>query len=103
MYLNQDNWDSILFDSAKSSLIFEIINSEKTVQGMIGQSLLSNYFNIPHDYNRQLVKNVASVTLDDVHRIAPQYIKKLLDPKACTTSIVCHPSKVEEIAKAFSG
>ncbi|XP_043476736.1 uncharacterized protein C05D11.1-like [Leptopilina heterotoma] len=103
MYLNQDNWDSILFDSAKSSLIFEIINSEKTVQGMIGQSLLSNYFNIPHDYNRQLVKNVSSVTLDDVHRIAPQYIKKLLDPKACTTSIVCHPSKVEEIAKAFSG
>lgn len=69
---------------------------------MVKQSLMSNYLNIPHDYNRQLVKNIASVTFDDIHRVAPQYIKQLLDPKSCTTSIVCNPCKVEEIAKAFN-
>ena len=68
---------------------------------MVTQSLLAYYRYTPHDFNRQLVKKISSVTLEDIHRVAPQYIKKLLDPKACLTSVVCHPGKTSEIADAF--
>ena len=48
-----------------------------------------------------MVKNISTVTLEDMQRIAPQYIKQLLEPQVCKTSIVCHPSKVYEVAEAF--
>ena len=83
------------------SLIFEIINREKSVRDMVTQSLLSYYKNVPHDYNRQMVKNISAVTLEEIHRVVPQYIKKLLDPKVCNTAVVCHPDKALEVAEAF--
>ncbi|XP_033227850.1 uncharacterized protein C05D11.1-like [Belonocnema kinseyi] len=102
LHLSENKWDSTLFDSAKSSLIFEIINREKTVGDMVTQSLLAYYRNVPHDYNRQMVKNISAVTLEDIHRVAPKYIKQLLDPKSCITSVVCHPGKASEVADAFT-
>ena len=69
---------------------------------MISQSLLAYYRNVPHDYNRQVIKNISAVTLEDLHRVAAQYAEKLLDSKVCRTTIVCHPSKVSEVSEAFN-
>lgn len=97
----ENKWEKLLFESAKSSLIFEIIEKEKSVRDVVSQSLLSYFKNVPHSYNQQMVRRISAVTIEDTGRIATQYLKSLFDPKECKTTIVCHPSKVPEIADAF--
>lgn len=68
---------------------------------MVAQSLLFYLKNVPHNYNYQMVQRISAVTIEDINRIAPQYIKPLFDPNVCKTTIVSHPSNVTEIADAF--
>lgn len=49
-----------------------------------------------------MVQHVSEVTIEDMDRIASQYLKPLFDPKECRTTVVCHPSKVPEIVDAFT-
>lgn len=101
-HLPGDKWEQALFESAKSSLIFEIIEREKSVGDMVSQSLLSYFKNVSHDYNRRMVQYISAVTVQDMSRVGPKYVKQLFDPKNCKTTIVCHPSKANEIAEGFS-
>ncbi|PNF33802.1 Uncharacterized protein C05D11.1 [Cryptotermes secundus] len=94
-------WDQNLFESAKSSLIFEIIEREKSVGDIVTQSLLSYFKRVDHDYNRQLVQLISQVTADDLNQVGPKYVAPLFNPETSRTSIVCHPSKIEEIAAGF--
>ncbi|GLH01355.1 Presequence protease, mitochondrial [Gryllus bimaculatus] len=94
-------WDQTLFESAKSSLIFEIIEHEKSIGDVVNQSLLSYFKGVDHNYNRNLVNLIAQVSTDDLNRIGPKYVAPLFDPQKCKTSVVCHPSKAEEIASGF--
>ncbi|XP_012281093.1 uncharacterized protein C05D11.1-like [Orussus abietinus] len=100
-HISKNKWERLLFESAKSSLIFEIIYREKTIGDLVTQSLLSYFKNVPHDYNRQLVQRISGVTIDDIARVTKKYLQDLLDPKLCKTTIVCHPSKAPEVAKGF--
>ena len=45
-------WDDTLFESAKSSLIFEIVHREKCIGDVVGESLLSYFKDVGRDYNR---------------------------------------------------
>lgn len=54
--LNGECLDQTLFESARSSLIFEIIEREKSVGELPGQGILCTMKEVCHDYNRQLVK-----------------------------------------------
>ncbi|XP_069695441.1 uncharacterized protein C05D11.1-like [Periplaneta americana] len=94
-------WDQTLFESAKSSLIFEIIEREKSIGDVVTQSLLSYFKGVDHDYNRRLVQLISKVTTDDLNRVGAKYIAPLFDPQKSKTTIVCHPSKAEEIAAGF--
>lgn len=53
--LNEKCLDQTLFESARSSLIFEIIEREKSVGDLPGQGILCTMKEVCHDYNRQLV------------------------------------------------
>lgn len=99
--LSGDKWDKLLYESAKSSIIFEIIEQEKTIGDIVTYSLQSYFKNVPHDYHRQMVRRVSAVTTEDMTRVATLYLKPLFDPKKCKTTVVCHPSKVAEIGEAF--
>lgn len=101
VHISENKWEKLLFESAKSSLIFEIIEKEQSVGDLVLQSLLSYFKNVPHNYTQQMVQRVSAVTIEDMGRIASQYLKPLFDPKECKTIIVCHPSKVSEIGEAF--
>ncbi|XP_071875981.1 uncharacterized protein C05D11.1 [Bombus fervidus] len=101
IHIFENKWERLLFESAKSCLIFEIIGKEQSVGDVVQQSLLSYFKNVPHDYTQQMVQRVSEVTIEDMSRIASQYLKPLFDPKQCKTTIVCHPSKVPEIVDAF--
>ncbi|KAL2723884.1 uncharacterized protein V1478_008397 [Vespula squamosa] len=97
----KDKWEKLLFESAKSSLIFEIINKEKTIDDVVKQSLLFYFKKVPHDYNNQMVRRISSVTIEDLNRVAIRYVKPLFYPSETKTTIVCHPSKTSEVAAAF--
>lgn len=45
-------WDQNLFESAKSSLIFEIVHREKCIGDVVAQSLLSYFKGVGHNYNQ---------------------------------------------------
>lgn len=90
-----------MYESAKSSLIFKIIEDEKSVGDLVSQSLASYFKNVSHDYNKQMVQRVYAVTIDDMSRVAAKYLKDLFDPKKSHTTLVCHPMKAPEVAQAF--
>jgi len=100
-HLSGDKWDKLLYESAKSSLIFNIIEQEYTVYNVLMQSLRCYLKNVPQDYNRQMVRRISAVTMEDMTRVASLYLKPLFDPKKCKTTIVCHPSKITEIGETF--
>jgi hypothetical protein len=50
---------------------------------------------------RQLVQLISQVTIDDLNQVGPKYVAPLFNPETSKTSIVCHPSKIEEIAAGF--
>lgn len=92
-----------MYDSAKSSLIFEIVEREKSVGDTVSQSLLSYFKNVSNDYNRLMVQKIYAVSIKELTRVATKYIKPIFDPNECKITIVCHPSKVPEIAESFNG
>ncbi|XP_074663020.1 uncharacterized protein C05D11.1-like isoform X2 [Tubulanus polymorphus] len=92
---------SVEFESAISSLIFEVIEEEKTVADATHESLLSYFRGVPQNYNRMLVKKIADVTIEEMQRVGPKYFLPLFDPTMSKIVICCHPSKVEEIKTAM--
>jgi hypothetical protein len=44
---------------------------------------------------------ISEVRTEDLNQVGSEYIAPLFDPQMSKTSIVCHPSKTEEIAAGF--
>lgn len=98
----EDDFEDNLFESAKSSLIFEFIKREKSAAGKSIQSLVAYLKNLDVDFNKELIKRVARVTKDDLRRVGPLYLKPLFEDPEKRSAVCCHPSKVEEITTGFS-
>lgn len=94
-------WDQTLLESAKSSLIFEIIENEKSIGHVVEQSLVSYFKKVDYSYNRWLVSYIGKVTEADLNRVGEKYVSQLFEPAKTRTTIVCHPAKAEEIAAGF--
>ncbi|PVD22506.1 hypothetical protein C0Q70_18320 [Pomacea canaliculata] len=101
-YLSGENeFSEAELESARSSLIFEIIEEEKTVWDATHQSLLSYLRNVEHNHNKEMVKKVSSVKLQDLKDVGEKYLASLFDP-SLTRCVVCvNPSKVQEVASDF--
>lgn len=93
-------WDETLLESARSSLIFEIIEREKSVGDLVVQSLLSSFKKVPISYNRTMVERIPQVTESDLARVGKKYVAPLFT-KTARTAIICHPDRVAEIATGF--
>ncbi|XP_057672406.1 uncharacterized protein C05D11.1-like isoform X1 [Diorhabda carinulata] len=94
-------WDEALLESAKSSLMFEIINLEKTLSDVTDVSFRANFDEVDYDFNQKFLKAIKDVTCDDLNRVGEQYMASLFDPKQARTAIVTDPAKLEEIAEGF--
>ncbi|XP_045129577.1 uncharacterized protein C05D11.1-like [Portunus trituberculatus] len=90
------SWETTLLESARSSLIFEVIEREAVVSDVAQQSLLSYFRKVPQTYTRELIDRISKVTLEDVKRVALKYFTPLVRPDSTKTVIVCHPSNVQE-------
>ncbi|XP_050697306.1 uncharacterized protein C05D11.1-like isoform X1 [Eriocheir sinensis] len=89
-------WENTLLESARSSLMFEVIEREAVVTDVAQQSLLSYFRKVPQTYTRELIDRIAKVTLEDVKRVALKYFTPLVHPKTSKTVVVCHPSNIKE-------
>lgn len=98
----KEAWDNTLLESAKSSLIFELIEKEKSVGEVVQQSLVSSFKGTDKNYNREFLASVDRVTVEDLVRVGNLYMAKLFEPSLSRTSLVCNPSKMEEIKKGFT-
>ncbi|XP_049294284.1 uncharacterized protein C05D11.1-like [Anopheles funestus] len=94
-------WDATLLESARSSLIFEIIARENSIEKVVNTSMLASFKGVPVGYNQSLVCQVGKVTKDDLQRVGNRYVRNLFSTTDTCTAIVCHPDKASDIASAF--
>ncbi|KAK3910629.1 hypothetical protein KUF71_020443 [Frankliniella fusca] len=95
------SFEETLLESARSSLIFEIIHQERSVGQLVGQSILWYFKGVDQYYNSKLVKQIASVTAEDMARVAPKYVPPLFKSESSRLSVVVHTSKAAEVASEF--
>lgn len=97
----QEDFEDNLFESAKSSLIFQFIKREKCAAGKSMQSLLAYLRDLDIDFNRDLIKRIANVTKDELRLAGPKYLKPLFKDQSKRMIACCNPSKVDEIVEGF--
>lgn len=95
-------WQESLLESARSSLVFELVEKEKAVGDVVKQSVSSYLKGVAIDYNKQLIQRVSRVTLSSVTRAFNDHVTALLDARLCQCAVVCHPSKVDEIVAGIT-
>jgi Zn-dependent M16 (insulinase) family peptidase len=98
---SNEDIDESLFESAKPSLIFELIEKEKTVGDVVYQSLVAFFKQTDRQFQHQFLKKITAVSQAEMKKSALKYIKILFDESACRTAVVCSTAKVTEIQKEF--
>jgi hypothetical protein len=78
------------------------VEKEKAVGDVIMQSVCSYLKNVPIDYNKQLIQSVAKVSMSEMIRAYGQHVMLLLDTARCRCSVICHPSKLDEIVTGIA-
>ncbi|XP_044726839.1 uncharacterized protein C05D11.1-like [Chrysoperla carnea] len=96
-HVNLNEWDENLMASAKSSLVFEIIQREQNIGDVVAQSMLSYFKGVGPEYNKNLIKLIHDVTVDDLKRVGKKYIEPLFNPEQSKTAIVCNPGMIEKV------
>ena len=99
---NEIEWDPVLLDSAKGSLIYSWAEIEETPKGLSSASLLS-YLRQTDDsfYARRFVRRLSRVTVNDVKVVAQKYLPIFFNPNETHTAIVCGPGEVQSIKRLF--
>ena len=97
----QEEWEQSLLESARASLMYELIQFEKSIPGVSSQSLLNHLNGLEMNYLKNLVDKVSKVTLEEVKRVVPVYLLPLFDVNNTRRSVVCHSSKVIEVLNSF--
>lgn len=99
--LKSKKWDNTLLESAKSSLIFEIIEEEKNIGNVVSLSLSSYFQGVDYKFNRRLLGLIENVTVDDLNRVGEKYMSSLFDAAKAKGAIATDSAKAEEIAEDF--
>ncbi|XP_053606710.1 uncharacterized protein C05D11.1-like [Plodia interpunctella] len=100
-FLKDGEFDEDLFQSAKSTAIFDVLDSEKCPADVVSQSLLNYVRRCPQTYSRDLICALSQATMEDARAAAQRWLPPLSQPARGTLAVVCHPSKVTEIQQAF--
>lgn len=104
MYLSSEaTWDKTLLESAKSSLIFELVEREKSIDNVVLQNFITVCFrriNRITDLNQVYIRQIKDVTIEDMISVGKKYVSNLFTSDARTT-IVCHSDKANEVQEEF--
>jgi len=94
-------WSDQLLTSAKSSLIFEYVETEKTPLGLSSNSLHAYYRNLPGNYTRELIEKISKVEMSQLQAMTEKYMKPLfLENYVC--SVVCPSDKVSATTEGLN-
>jgi Zn-dependent M16 (insulinase) family peptidase len=92
-----NRFDEVQLESAKSCVIYEIVEKEDTPSSAAFQALYSHFCRVPHNHNRVLLERIRAVSFKDLEHVGEMYFRNLFDPLKISCSICCSPSKVDEI------
>lgn len=96
-------WDPSLLESAKSSLIFELVELERSVDTVMLENFRTVCFQRGMritDINQANIRRIQSTSIGDMVAVGKKYVCKLFTPEARTT-IVCHSDNAENIRNDF--
>lgn len=99
-HLQSNSWDESLLESAKSSLIFKVIEKERNLGLLVSGASSLSYMMVPPNYNQMLVKEISKVTKAQLQNVGKKYVSRLFSETA-KTAIVCNPDKVKEVTEGF--
>ncbi|XP_022820745.1 uncharacterized protein C05D11.1-like [Spodoptera litura] len=100
-YLKDAKFDDDLFASAKSTVLFEVVENEKCPADVVKRSLMYYLYREAPSYNNDLVKAISAVTPEAAHAAAAKWLPSLFDTEQGKLAIVCHPTKVNDMNTAF--
>merc|ERR1719209_1323233 len=101
-YITRDEeWDETLADSAKGSIIYSWTEKEETVEDLVGQALKAYMRKTDSKYNRQFVRSLGRVQLEDLKAAAKRLLPAFLSAETSMTVVVCNPSNLEDIVADF--
>ena len=79
-HTGKTKFEQVPLEAAISGLVYELVEEESRVVKAARKSFLNFLRNAPANYNRQLLANVQTVTIDDLQRVLAKYIVPLFDP-----------------------
>ena len=91
-----------LIDSSKGEAIYQRVGREKSVEGLASVSIgsiLAGYRDSMA--NRNYIRELEAVTVDDVKRVAKQYLSGFENPEDSIMAAACGPPQVEGVVKEF--
>ncbi|KAJ8726234.1 hypothetical protein PYW07_000932 [Mythimna separata] len=100
-YLADAKFDEDLFASAKSTVLFEVVENEKCPADVVKRSLMNYLYRVAPTYNNDLVTAISAVTPEDAHAAAAKWLPSLFDTQQGKLAIVTHPTKVKDMNAAF--
>ncbi|XP_047041443.1 uncharacterized protein C05D11.1-like [Helicoverpa zea] len=100
-YLNDANFDEDLFESAKSTVLFEVVENEKCPADVVKRSLLNYLYRVGATYNNELVRAISAVTPEAATAAATRWLPALFDVSQGKLAIVCNPTKAKDMYTAF--
>jgi len=101
-YITRDEeWDETLAESAKGSIIYSWTEKEETVEDLVGQALKAYMRKTDSKYNRQFVRALGRVQLEDLKAAAKRLLPAFLSADTSMTVVVCNPSTMEDIVADF--
>lgn len=97
----EEAWDETLADSAKGSIIYSWTEKEETVEDLVGQSLKAYLRKVDSKYNRQFVRQLGQVQLEDLKAVAGRVLPAFLSPEDSMMVVVCNPAAVQNMVTDF--
>ncbi|KAI8067548.1 Metalloenzyme, LuxS/M16 peptidase-like protein [Gongronella butleri] len=95
------SFDLPALDGAKSSVIYDMAQSEITRSAAGVNQFLNAVLRTSQPDKKTFLKAIQAVTLDDIHRVLHKYLLALFDPSRCNHVIVGSPAKTDDTIAGF--
>jgi len=99
-HLDANVWKEEFLTSAKSSLIYEFIEGQKTPLALSSSSLCSYYRGVPESYTRDIIAKILTIQIQDLQPIYEKYLKPLFT-EDFICSLVVPQDKVVPLIESF--
>jgi len=95
-------YDVMDFEGARSSLIYSLVNHESSLVEAARNSFINQSLkNMSADYNKELIKKVQAVKIEELNGLLKKYLLNLFKPETSIVIVVITPNKVKDIKKGF--